>query len=148
MGPEQLTKRAGRIEVEFLPAIALGMARRDFMASLETPSDRTVLDAPYLCGLAADGDGMDGSQGRGRAEEWLGGRCRAVRGPADGVFHDGNSTSPQDQGLHTDRGDDRRISRLQQVGRQRFVDPDARNGFPGLKDGDQWCRAPPRERPT
>ena len=59
-GRNSWTKRAGRIEVEFLPAIAPGMARRDFMASLETAIETrmAVLDAPYLTAeaLAADGD--------------------------------------------------------------------------------------------
>ncbi|MEC7495027.1 MAG: lysophospholipid acyltransferase family protein [Pseudomonadota bacterium] len=59
-GRNSWTKRAGRIEVEFLPAIAPGMARRDFMASLETAIETrmAVLDAPYLdeTAMTADGD--------------------------------------------------------------------------------------------
>ena len=59
-GRNSWTKRAGWIEVEFLPAIAPGMARRNFMASLETAIETrmAVLDAPYLTAeaLAADGD--------------------------------------------------------------------------------------------
>ena len=48
-GRNSWTKRAGRIEVEFLPAIAPGMARREFMASLESAIETrmAVLDAPY-----------------------------------------------------------------------------------------------------
>ena len=59
-GRNSWTKRAGRIEVEFLPAITPGLARRDFMASLETAIETrmAVLDAPYLAAatMAADGD--------------------------------------------------------------------------------------------
>ena len=59
-GRNSWTKRAGRIEVEFLPAIAPGMARRDFMASLESAIETrmAVLDAPYLKdeAMTADGD--------------------------------------------------------------------------------------------
>jgi 1-acyl-sn-glycerol-3-phosphate acyltransferase len=48
-GRNSWLKRPGRIEVEFLPAIAPGLSRRDFMAALESAIETrmAVLDAPY-----------------------------------------------------------------------------------------------------
>ena len=48
-GRNSWLKRPGRIEVEFLPAIAPGLSRRDFMAALESVIETrmAVLDAPY-----------------------------------------------------------------------------------------------------
>ena len=58
-GRNSWSKRAGRIEVEFLPAIAPGMARREFMASLESAIETrmAVLDAPYREDSEATVDG-------------------------------------------------------------------------------------------
>ena len=58
-GRNSWTKRAGRIEVEFLPAIAPGLARRDFMACLEAAIETrmAVLDAPYVDDNASTVDG-------------------------------------------------------------------------------------------
>ena len=49
-GRKSWVKRPGRIEVEFLPPIAPGLSRRDFMARLESDIETrmAVLDAPYL----------------------------------------------------------------------------------------------------
>ena len=49
-GRNSWLKRSGRIEVEFLPPIAPGLSRRDFMAALESAIETrmAVLDAPYL----------------------------------------------------------------------------------------------------
>ena len=49
-GRNSWLKRPGRIEVEFLPPIAPGLSRRDFMAALESAIETrmAVLDAPYL----------------------------------------------------------------------------------------------------
>jgi len=49
-GRKSWLKRPGRIEVEFLPPIAPGLSRRDFMARLEGDIEArmAVLDAPYL----------------------------------------------------------------------------------------------------
>ena len=49
-GRNSWLKRLGRIEVEFLPPIAPGLSRRDFMAALESAIETrmAVLDAPYL----------------------------------------------------------------------------------------------------
>ncbi|MGC6454127.1 MAG: lysophospholipid acyltransferase family protein [Candidatus Puniceispirillaceae bacterium] len=49
-GRKSWLKRPGRIEVEFLPPIAPGLPRRDFMARLESDIETrmAVLDAPYL----------------------------------------------------------------------------------------------------
>jgi 1-acyl-sn-glycerol-3-phosphate acyltransferase len=48
-GRNSWLKRSGRIEVEFLPPIAPGLSRRDFMAALESAIETrmAVLDAPY-----------------------------------------------------------------------------------------------------
>lgn len=49
-GRKSWLKRPGRIEVEFLPQIAPGLSRREFMARLEDDieSRMAVLDAPHL----------------------------------------------------------------------------------------------------
>ena len=49
-GRNSWLKGSGRIEVEFLPPIAPGLSRRDFMAALESAIETrmAVLDAPYL----------------------------------------------------------------------------------------------------
>jgi len=49
-GRKSWLKRPGRIEVEFLPPIAPGLSRRDFMARLEGDIEArmAVLDAPYI----------------------------------------------------------------------------------------------------
>ena len=48
-GRNSWLKRSGRIEVEFLPPIAPGLPRKDFMAALESAIETrmAVLDAPY-----------------------------------------------------------------------------------------------------
>ena len=49
-GRNSWLKGSGLIEVEFLPPIAPGLSRRDFMAALESAIETrmAVLDAPYL----------------------------------------------------------------------------------------------------
>ncbi|MEC7210749.1 MAG: DUF2237 domain-containing protein [Pseudomonadota bacterium] len=86
---------------------------------------------------------MDGSQGRPEGQKnVLGGRLQGCsQDPLTGFFRDGCcNTGPQDQGLHTVCAvmTDDFLAFSKSVGND-LSTPMPQFGFPGLKDGDQWC---------
>ena len=86
---------------------------------------------------------MDGSQGRPDGQKnVLGGRLDACsHDPITGFFRDGCcNTGPQDRGLHTVCAvmTDAFLDYSKSVGND-LSTPALDFGFPGLKQGDQWC---------
>lgn len=86
---------------------------------------------------------MDGSQGRPEAQKnVLGGALQSCsHDPLTGFFRDGCChTGPHDQGLHTVCAimTDEFLEFSKSVGND-LSTPMPQFGFPGLKEGDQWC---------
>ena len=86
---------------------------------------------------------MDGSQGRPEGQKnVLGGTLQSCsHDPLTGFFRDGCChTGPHDQGLHTVCAimTDEFLEFSKNVGND-LSTPMPQFGFPGLKDGDQWC---------
>ena len=91
---------------------------------------------------------MDGSQGRPEGQKnVLGGALQSCsHDPLTGFFRDGCChTGPHDQGLHTVCAimTDEFLKFSKSVGND-LSTPMPQYGFPGLKEGDQWCLCAPR----
>ena len=94
---------------------------------------------------------MDGSQGRPEGQKnVLGGALQSCsHDPLTGFFRDGCcNTGPHDQGLHTVCAimTDAFLEFSKSVGND-LSTPMPQFGFPGLKDGDQWCLCAGRTGP-
>ena len=147
-GRNSWTKRAGRSRSSSCPPSPPGWRAATSWPALKPPSRpewRFSTPWSHRRGTGGGRRSWTDHRGAGRAEECLAAAAGLFRGPADRFFprrllqH-----RPAGPGaVYRLRGDDRRISRLQQVGRQRLSTLMPQFGFPGLKMATSGACAPP-----